>query len=365
MTTLADDLTITRVPVPTSLDAPESADLLAMIGVLNTALEHDLGMDHLRWEPSEVLPSWQDQTDRHLSGFVARRGGRAVGALQLTAPTEPGATELEFDLLVLPGDRGTGIEEALMEVLLDHARSLGRDRVQTYTLHRPDAPGAPIASPTGFGAISADAHTALLTRHGFRLRQVERNSAYDLTADPARARAMLAQAQAVAGDDYRLITWTAPTPEHHRAGFAGVISRMATDVPSGGMTFTEEHWDAERVVRRDARMRAGGLTVSVAAVEHVPSGTLAAYNELTIGADHSRPTHQWGTLVLREHRGHRLGTIVKCANILRWRELVPASPMITTFNAEENRPMLDVNEAVGFRPLTFAGAWQLDVGAPA
>lgn len=363
MTTVAPELTITRVPVPPHLDAPEARELLALMDVFNTAVEHDLGMDHLRWEAAEELPLWQDQTYRHLRGFVAHRRGRAVGALQVTAPTEPGARELEFDLLVLPEERGAGVEDALLEVLLGQARELGRDRVQTYTLHRADAPGAPIASPTGFGAISADVHTDLFARHGFRLLQVERNSTFDLTGDLSPVRVMLADAEAAAGADYRLVCWTAPTPQHHQAGFAYVLSRMATDVPTGGMTFTEEHWDAARVARRDARMQASGLTVSVAAVEHVPSGTLVAYNELSIGADRSRPTHQYGTLVLKEHRGHRLGTIVKCANILRWRELVPTSPMITTFNAEENRPMLDVNEAVGFRPLTYAGAWQLDLSA--
>ncbi|QTV80709.1 GNAT family N-acetyltransferase [Microbacterium sp. NIBRBAC000506063] len=329
-----------------------------MAEVFNTAMEQDLGLDHLKWIPAEELPVWQETTYQHRRGYLARVNGRAAGALQVMIPQEEGATELEFDLLALPEFRGRGVEEALLEPLLDEARRNKRSDVQTYTLHRLDTPHDRMSPASGFGTVPVDEHTVFFRDHGFTLEQVERNSAFDLSAPMDAVQTLLDENLAVAGPDYRVVAWTAPTPERWREGSAFVRSRMSTDVPTGGVVWTEEHWDAERVVTRDRRNADAGLTVSVAAVEHVPSGQLVAYSELVLGQDRTRPSEQWGTLVVREHRGHRLGMIVKCANLLRWREVAPDSPFVTTFNAEENRPMLDVNERIGFTPLTVAGAWK-------
>lgn len=359
--TLTNDratLTIAEMTVPMRVDDAEAADFHALVALNNAVCESDTGVTDLSRTAEEMLPQWQDRTDYVNRTFLAHEAGRLVGAVTVShATAEPSSAEV--DLMVLPENWDHEIAQVLLDRAEEEVRRLGRRVMQAWTLHRAGDPGE-LSPSTGWGSISATPYAGLLAENGFTLEQVERNSAFDLQADPLRVEQTLAAALAVAGAgaDYRVISWTAPTPPELREGYAWALSRMSTDAPSGGLEVDEETWDAERIARRDARFVDGGQTVSVAAVEHVPSGTIAAFNELAIGADRREVTHQYCTLVLKEHRGHRLGQVVKCANILRWREIAPDSPRITTFNAEENRPMLDINEALGFVPVSYAGAWQ-------
>lgn len=276
-----------------------------------------------------------------------------------------GEDALEFDVWADPLLWGQGIEEALLATVEDEARRRGRSIIQTYTVHRPDSPGERLVPSTGFGSISADdRQTRFQLENGFTLEQVERYSAFDLATPAADLAEHLTAAQQFAGPDYRLIEWTSPTPPEREDDFAYVLSRLTTDMPTGGLTVELQPWDAARVRRRDAKLAAGGTTVSVAVVEHIPTGRLVAYNELGVSLGDASPiTHQFGTVVVTEHRGHRLGAIVKAANLLRIREVAPTSPKVTTWNAEENAHMLAINVSVGFAPVSSSGAWKkvLDV----
>jgi GNAT superfamily N-acetyltransferase len=349
---------VSRIAVPERLDAPGAGPFLEMVRIANAVCVADAGHDYLNETAAEVLGFWQDQSDWTQIGYAAERDGRILGAVKIMISNEDDVSAIEFDLMVDPEHGGEGAEDVLLTAVEDEARAHGIRIIQTWTLHRPDTAGPRLAPPTGFGAVPADdRQTVFMRENGFTLEQVERNSVFDLHGSFDVVESRLAGALDAAGPDYRLVTWTAPTPAEHVDGFAEVLARMSTDAPAAGLVIDEQHWDAERVRRRDARQKAQGLTVSVACVEHLPTGAIAAYNELAI-AERDGATQQYGTLVLKDHRGHRLGTVVKCANLLRWRELVPESPRVSTFNAEENRPMLDINEAIGFVPASYAGAWK-------
>ena len=356
MTTIA--LTITPLIVPTSLEDDEGADFRAY-GELNRLIcDEAVGLPDIAPDAAQLLASWRDPTDTLCTGFVARHGDEIVGMVTIDYPQEEDAQAAEIDLMVPARHWGHGVEDALLSLAESEARAHGRSLAQTWTLHRPIDADRMITPRTGWGRIPATPLSDVLTARGYEFEQVERNSEFDLKSDPAPVRAALEAAETAAGPDYRTLQWMAPTPADRRHGYAAILARLSTDAPSGDMDFVAEVWDADRVVRRENRLTGAGQALSIVAVEHVPTGALVAYNELLVGADRASVTHQLGTLVSSDHRGHRLGTVVKCANLLLWRDLMSLSPAVSTFNAEENRPMLGINEALGFVAVSYAGAWQ-------
>jgi hypothetical protein len=152
-----------------------------------------------------------------------------------------------------------------------------------------------------------------------------------------------------------------PAPADRLEGYAWLKSRMSTDAPAAGLEVDEETWDAQRVIEMEQRVAQMGRTILVVAAEHIETGELSAFTELGIGSDRTGATHQEDTLVLATHRGHRLGMLVKCAALLEWEHIAPESPHVITYNAEENRPMLSINEAMGFDAIAYEGVWKKEL----
>jgi hypothetical protein len=91
---------------------------------------------------------------------------------------------------------------------------------------------------------------------------------------------------------------------------------------------------------------------------HRDSGRLAAYTTIGVPAPDRTAVYQWDTLVLSEHRGHRLGQAVKARNLRALRAELPDVRRVVTWNAEQNGPMLRVNRELGFRTVGLNTEWQ-------
>lgn len=350
--------TIDEVPIPDTLDAPSGPDFIAAIELGSTVEAIDYGTPDGAYEPAEELPTYQDRFLVHRL-LVARESGTIVGKAFTRIHSDDDNDEAWLQAQVLPEWRGRGIGRALADAAESLAREQGARKLLSF-MASADFAGERLIPPTGIGSIPADSRDVrfLLTR-GYRLEQVERMSRLPLPIPDLDTR--LAGALVASGREYALRSWVGGVPERWLDDIAILSTRMSTDAPTAGLDEDEDVWTADRVRERDAREAEGPRTRVVTAVEHVPSGHLVGFTVLSVPRQRHRAADQYATLVLREHRGHRLGMLIKLANLAKLEEAFPGHPSVMTFNAEENRHMLDVNEALGFAPVASEGSWRKDV----
>ena len=354
-------LSITEVEIPDSVDADNAADFLACVEVRSTVWAHDSGSaDEVR-PADEMLPVWRKQEHEPKRMLLARLDGRPVARAITEYRAGDTSDTAWLHVEVVPEARGRGIGAELAGL----AEALGREVGATkFIVYAPcwKVGGPRLAAPTGFGDVAADtAETRLLQRMGYRLEQVERGSRLPLPVAREVIDAMRADAERASEGEYRIHSWTGMTPVHWREDMAQLITRMSIDAPSAGLEEEEDVWTVERLIADETITAEGPSTEFTTVVEHVPSGRLAGFTTLIAPDDMSRPIDQDDTIVLREHRGHRLGMLLKVANIAYVQDARPGHPRIVTYNAEENRHMLSVNEALGFEPFVYEGAWRKDV----
>lgn len=291
--------------------------------------------------------------------------GEVLGYAQVDLPLAEGAQIAEFFVGVRPGVRGGGVGRALYRAVDACATEHGRTIQQTWVFGEAvdvDDPRA-LLPESGAGALDGSTpQVNWLLRKGFVLEQAERHATLDLGDDPAALIADLAvwrhSAESRSGDDYELLWWSGPTPDHLRAAVAPLHAAMSTDLPSAGLTVPAEAWDAERVAVRDARNAARGRSSVSTIARHRGTGEVAALTELYWSVERPAGVWQEATLVLGRHRGHRLGMLVKVENLTRLVEVSPGARRVHTWNADENEYMLTINEALGFTTRGFEGAWE-------
>ena len=105
----------------------------------------------------------------------------------------------------------------------------------------------------------------------------------------------------------------------------------------------------------EERTRAGRTRVSAFALHQ---GVVVAFTDASVPGGDAEHVDQYGTLVHPDHRGHRLGMAVKCAQLRLLAERFPDRRYIQTSNAEVNAHMVAINAVLGFEVVQVYGDFQ-------
>ncbi|GAA1664264.1 hypothetical protein GCM10009830_07280 [Glycomyces endophyticus] len=286
--------------------------------------------------------------ERHWFAAVAD-DGTAVGYVRVNFFTEENRELGFYELGVHPDHRGTGADELLREhaerVCAEHGRT---SVITAVPIHWE---GGPARDEAPARALEARGYTRALTT-------VNRRSPVDpLGADEEERRH--AEALAKAGDAYEVRQWIGPVPDDLVDTMCRMESMIMAEVPMGEIEAEPEIMDAEKLRGKEAVYAAEGRTwLNSVAVERA-TGEVRAWTEIALDDGDDVNGLQGITIVDPAHRGHRLGLLLKLANLRMLRGHSPSTQWIWTDNADVNAPMIAINELMGYTTVDANAEYQL------
>lgn len=305
-----------------------------------------------QWRENELSVIYEGSEHHAARLWLAEEDGKAVGAAVMGLPLRDNTSLGEPEIHVRPEKRRRGIASALLDVLRDAALADGRTSLLTH-LEGPTSSTSAAGHPYSIG-------TAFAEHHGFSRRITEIARAQRTPFDFVAIEAAETAAADHAGD-YRIVTWRDRVPDEYVHEYARLEGRLSTDAPIGDLDYEGEMWDEARVRSGEARrVRMGRGAWMAAAV--TSDRNLAGITRITMAADSDDAGFQDSTLVDPAHRGHRLGLLLKAANVRTLHRDRPGVQTVWTWNADSNTHMIAINETLGYAVEGWDAAYQLTIG---
>ncbi len=264
---------------------------------------------------------------------------RVIGVLQLWLPnwdnTHVGAIELTVD----PHLRRRGIGRLLFEEGVRRIRDAGRKLVLADSTDKPES----MAFVKAMGLEQAS-------------KYVHRRQNLD-AIDWARLDREHDAAMPFA-DGYKLIRLAGPVPEEMIVEYSELCQSI-NDAPIDDLDIEDEVFPPERIRAFETTQAACNRRTYQIIARHRERGPLAGHT--MVGVESEQPWHAWqlDTSVLREHRGHRLGLLLKIEMLRYLEQEEPQVRTLDTGNAASNNHMIQLNELLGYDVLDSGYEWQL------
>lgn len=324
-------------------DRPDRRDLAGAVAVLEAARAVD--------SPGRPGATVSAFTTRLRHGWeanpplaaVARDGrGRITGVLTVSLPhwdnTHLGSVGVTVDPVV----RRRGLGRRLFAAGVERVAAQGR-RLVLATCFDGTA-GVEFLKGLGFDRALEEVHRRQ------DVRTVDRDR-LDREFAAARDRA--------AG--YELVRLPGAVPDELLPGVVG-LNEAINDAPTDELDLEDEVFSPRRVRAYEAAQAAYGLRLYRLAARETATGVLAGNTVVAVDGERPWQGYQHDTSVVRQHRGRRLGLLLKIG-MLRWlAEQEPQLRALDTGNAASNAHMIAINELLGYRIIARTIEWQRAVG---
>ncbi|UUW92168.1 GNAT family N-acetyltransferase [Pimelobacter simplex] len=332
----------------------DDAGIRAWAAVTAASLRHDVGPPATPWTAEElaVVVGTSDGMRRD-TFHLGLLDGEPVAAGWLAMRLLDNLDAAELDVHVLPAHRRHGYGGRVLDRLHERAAEACRSRLDARSQWPYDGPADGAGTPGMAFALARGYH--------FGIGEVQRELVLPVSEERLVA---LAEAAAPHHAAYRIEAWQGPVPDELVESWLAVWSTLPTEAPTGESEREDDSADVAAFRAMEATQARQGRR-SWHAVALDAAGEVVAYTEVVVPAHDPGVAFQWGTLVARGHRGHRLGVALKVANLQALqRDLGPAvsGRRLVTWNAEVNGPMIDINEELGFVPSARSAELQRRAG---
>jgi mycothiol synthase len=317
-------------------------DELAAVWALEAALEREALPQEPVFPVEQALVGYRHKPPyQHRRWWLARQDGRVLAQAACAYNDLPeNRSHALVNVMVAPEARRAGLGTALFRLALDAAEAWDCTLLDLEA--RVGGPGEAFLRRLG-------AELALVSRRSVcRFDDLDR-SLLESWVRRARERA--------AG--YSVVRWDGPCPDHLLDAYAEVKHVMNT-APLEALEREEDRFTPQLCRATEGTRDAQGYDWSTVCVRHDGSGELVGYTDVIFPRYWPAMTHQEDTGVWPEHRNRGLGRWIKAVMALRILDERPAVRRMETWNAGSNQAMLDINVAMGFRPLENWGEWQLE-----
>lgn len=249
------------------------------------------------------------------------------------------------NIVVHPEHRRRGYGTVLAAELVRRAAAAGRTTVWLGAAED-DLGARQFIEGLGFHYASHDARRKQV------LAEVDREAVDRLHAQASEA-----------AKDYVLERLKPPLPDEVLEELVDVTAAI-NDAPMGDLTFEDEVFDVARLRDQETARVGRDDRIYRIAARHRRTGVIGGHTLVMLNQLDPGHAGQGDTAVHRDHRGHRLGMLLKI-EMMRWlAEVEPQIAEITTWNNADNRYMIDVNEAIGYRLSRVFATYELSLSAP-